>query len=680
MIAQVAAPAWGPPVGAWPWFLVSIAVLALGPVVLWVARRWPALLRGLDGFVLASVGGIVVADVLPEALQRGGVLALLLVAAGLMGPGWLETRLQRAATAVHTLALVMGVLGLALHAALDGAALAGASDAQAQGLATAVLLHRLPEGLTIWWLLAPTQGPRIAALVLLGVAAATATGFGLAAAASGIAETGPLAWVQALVAGSLLHVVFHRTQHVDAAPQTATPGRQWAGGVGALLGLGLLVVVLRHHDAADGHAHQGEVFWELARESALALVIAYAAAGLVQSLLPQASLRWLARGSRLGQAVRGTAFGLPLPICSCGVVPVYRSLALAGTPTAAGIAFLVATPELGLDAVLLSFPLLGAQLAGVRLAAAALVAVVVGISLDWALQRGWTGPALRTEPPKLPDHPTSPGSWTARTLSGLRIGFGDMVDHTGPWVVVGLGVATLGQPLLAGGDMARWPAGLDVPIFALLGMPMYVCASGATPLAAVLIAGGVSPGAGLAFLLTGPATNVSTFGVLAQLHGRRFALGFAGCTAVASIALGWATNLLLQGYRVPALGGPDHEHHGWVDEAALVALVALLVASLLRQGPRGFLGQVLDVARVGHDHDHGTGDHTGHSHAHSPGDHHGHAHAHDHAGHGQPGTGGALGIGPAGAADADACDCGHDHGVGAGAKPLRVKLPPKPAG
>jgi len=662
VIAQISIPAWtgqgawGTDCGAWPWFLMSVAVLALGPGVLWVARRWPALLRGLDGFVLASVGGIVMADVVPEALERGGVPALLLVAAGLMGPGWLEARLQRSANAVHTLALAMGVLGLGLHAALDGAALAGASDTQAQGLAVAVLLHRLPEGLTLWWLLAPTQGPRVAAAVLLGVAAATATGFGLAASASDIVQAGPLAWIQALVAGSLLHVVFHRTQQVDVEPRQEPVGRQWAAATGALLGLGLLVLVLTHHDASDGHAHQGRVFWDLARESALALVVAYAAAGLVQSLLPQASVRWLGRGSRWGQAARGAAFGLPLPICSCGVVPVYRSLAIAGAPTAAGIAFLVATPELGLDAVLLSFPLLGAELAGVRLAAAALVAVLVGVALDWAVHRGWTGQALRVDPPKPADPTGDSGGWRARLVEGLRVGFGDMVDHTGPWVVVGLGVATLGQSLLAAGDLARWPAGLDVPVFALAGMPMYVCASGATPLVAVLIAGGVSPGAGLAFLLTGPATNVSTFGVLAQLHGRRFALGFVGCTAAAAIALGWATNLALHGYRVPALGGPDHEHHGWVDQAALAVLVALLLVSLFRQGPRGFLGQVLDVARVSHGHDH--------------------AHGHDHD----------RGLDRVHGPDqvTQPCDCGHDHGPGdstaaAGPKPIRVKMTAGPS-
>lgn len=636
--------------GAWPWFVVSVLVLALGPLLLAGARRWPPLLALLDGFVLASVGGIVVADVLPEALQRGGLLTLVLVAIGLMGPGWLETRLQTAAAAVHAAAMAIGLAGLALHAALDGAALAAVTDTQARGLATAVLLHRLPEGLTIWWLLAPVYGPRVALLVLLAVAGATAAGFGLASSTDGLINGSGLAWVQALVAGSLLHVVFHRAQQVviqspqpvgdpgsvdsaQAGP-VAAPSWQWAAGSGALLGLALLLAVLSHHDAADGHAEQGKIFWDLARDSALALVIAYAAAGLVQSLLPVASLRWLSGGSRFSQALRGTLFGLPLPICSCGVVPVYRSLALHGVPAAAGLSFLVATPELGIDALLLSVPLLGGPMTIVRLASAALVAIAVGWLLDAAMARGWTGPILRAEPPPLAQITTKAVGLAQRLGDGLRIGFGDMVDHTGPWLLVGLAVATLGQPLLADGDLSRLPIGVDVPLFALLGMPMYVCASGATPLVAVLIAGGVSPGAGLAFLLTGPATNISTFGVLAQLHGRRLALGFAVSMATLAIVAGWVTNGLLPGYQVPTLGGADHDHRSKADEIALLVLAVLFAASLLRQGPRGFLGQVLDVARFGgppaaDDHGDQPNSGSGSSHHH----HHGHGHHHDHGNH-----------------------------------------------
>lgn len=619
---------------AWHWLAVSAAALGLGPAVLALARQWPLLLGFVDGFVLASVGGVVAADVLPDALRHGGVTALALVFAGLLGPGFLEARLHKAAAAVHAAAMAAGVAGLALHAGLDGAALAGARAGGDLGLPTAVLLHRLPEGLTIWWLVAPAYGRWAGAGVLAAVAAATAAGLGLAESAAGWADAGALAWLQALVAGSLLHVVVHRTEHVTSAGAPVRAGNA-AAGVGALAGLGVLAAVLQHHAPGDGHAADAETFWDLARESAPPLLLAYAAAGLVQALLPAGSVRWLAQGSRLGQAVRGALFGLPLPVCSCGVVPVYRSLVLQGVPAAAGLAFLIATPELGLDAVLLSVPLLGVPMAIARVVAAAAVAVTAGWLLAWLTDSGWTGPALRHE---LAAHGAT-GAATAplwqRVRAGLASGFGEMVDHTGPWVLVGLAVAALGQPLFAHTSAERLPAALAVPLWALLGVPMYVCASGATPLVAVLLAAGGSPGAGLAFLLTGPATNLSTFGVLAQLHGRRLAAAFMATMAALAVLAGYVVHAILAGYRPPPLHDTAHSHGGGLADWALACMALLLLASVLRQGPRGFVGQIIAVARPSwppmpagsaqpaappqpHDHHH----HHGHHHD----QHHGHHH------------------------------------------------------
>jgi hypothetical protein len=112
---------------------------------------------------------------------------------------------------------------------------------------------------------------------------------------------------------------------------------------------------------------------------------------------------------------------------------------------------------------------------------------------------------------------------------------------------------------------------------------------------AVLLHKGLSPGAALAFLITGPATSITTFAVLAKLHGRKVTLAFGGVVAITSICLGLALNALL-----PAQTGlahePHAEHGGVLEWVGLVLLTALFVASLLRQGPRGFLAQLLPAA------------------------------------------------------------------------------------
>src|SRR5262249_25962738 len=144
---------------------------------------------------------------------------------------------------------------------------------------------------------------------------------------------------------------------------------------------------------------------------------------------------------------------------------------------------------------------------------------------------------------------------------------------------------------------------------------------GSTPLAAVLMAQGLSPGAALALLLTGPATNVTTFAMLGRLHGKRIAVLFALAMGLGTIALGYLANLLLAGTPLPtALGA--HEHGG--GDVWLWLLGALFFVSLLRQGVRPFLERLFESpANVGAEDEHGCCADDAQGHAHAP---HGPAH------------------------------------------------------
>lgn len=354
----------------------------------------------------------------------------------------------------------------------------------------------------------------------------------------------------------------------------------------------------------------------LALDSAPALLIAYLMSGFVHGLMPRASVAWLRKGSTFSQALRGVLFGMPLPICSCGAIPLYRTFIARGVPPAAAMAFLIAAPEIGLDAALLSVPLLGWKITGVRLATAFLVALLAALIVapfvrgDGEQQAG--GKAL--------DGPA--GSFGSKVFSGLKYGLGMIVDETVPWILLGIGVAAVLEPLVKPGMMAQLPRGLDVPLFALIGMPLYVCASGATPLVAVLIAKGVSPGAAMAFLLTGPATNATTFGIMAKLHGKKAAAAFGISVALLTIAMGYGVNALLPASITVPVSGHENESHGMVAWAALIAMAVIVILSLLRQGPRGFLGQISSLWPLKHRHD-DEEEHDDH-------DEHAHAHAHAH--------------------------------------------------
>jgi uncharacterized membrane protein YraQ (UPF0718 family) len=366
---------------------------------------------------------------------------------------------------------------------------------------------------------------------------------------------------------------------------------EWAA-TGALVAVALLAWLggLNQAFAGDGLSFV-DTFVTLAFESAPALLFAFMGAGLVRGLLTPASTQWISRGSGPSQAAKGMAFGLPLPICSCGVLPLYEGLIRAGVPTTAGLAFLIATPELGLDAILISIPLLGGELTAVRLIAAAVVAFLAAVVLGRLLRVKGQIHARDAS-----DEPSQ--TRMERVRAGLRFGLFELVDHTLPWVLLGLAIAAVCEPVLAHAGLRTLPAGLDVFIFALVGAPIYVCATGATPLAAVLIHAGVSPGAALAFLLTGPATNVTTFGVLARLHGRRGAVLFGVGVLSLAVVVGLLVNLAVPATGMPALHQAAATQPSVLQTVCLALLGLLFLSSLFRQGPRGLVGQVSDAVHV----------------------------------------------------------------------------------
>lgn len=623
--------------------LISIGVLAAAPLLYLLARVTQPTLALLDGFVFVVIGGLVVIHIIPESVQVAGWWALLALFAGLMGPGYLEKGLHRAAAKAHTFALLLALAGLAFHGFLDGVALVdgGDPDGSPRMLALAVVLHRIPVGLTILWLLTPRHGWRWAGGALSAIALATVAGYALGGAFISDSTRQGLAIFQALVAGSLLHVVIHAPDHIVCEHEAG----RWNinSGVGAVLAVVVLFFLgesaLHHGDHASHHqagellsghlAHLGQshgAFWSLAEKSALPLLIAYLGAGLLHGFLPRASMGWLRRRGTLAQSFKGVAFGLPLPVCSCGVIPLYQSLINRGAPASAAMAFLVATPEIGIDALLLSIPLLGTELTVARVLAAAVVAILVG----WTVG-GYADKLQAAVGASVPcANPTVPSDVWHRLRISIKAGLAEVVDNTAPWILLGLTVAAGAVELLDTQWLASVPGFLLVPLMALLGMPVYVCASGATPIVAMLILKGISPGAALAFLLTGPATNITTFGVLSQLHGRRVAIAFGLSVGAMAIACGYLVDAVLPDYQVPALTEPHLEIHSVVF-LALLALLYLL--SILRQGPRRFVGQVLPAA-LSHEH-HDDGDGHGHDdgdgHGHDHGDGHGHNHAEPHS-------------------------------------------------
>ncbi len=610
-----------------PWLslLLSWIALATGPLSYNLLTRRRDTAAIVDGFVCASITALILLHVLPEAYGQAGAAALGAAALGLALPLVLE-RLHSASTSRLIMSLALG--GLLLHTAFDGAGLAtGDGGHHHMALVAAILLHRLPASLGLWWLVRPRRGRRAAwgLLGLMGVC--TTLGFWMGPALMARAGDGA-SLLQAFVSGSLLHVLVHHAPHGKAKV-----GRE---AIGALFGVLTVVGALslgHHSDIAHHHTHAltgyAQRFWHLALESAPALLLGFGLAGIVTTALPQASRRWLRGSTSLTQAARGVLFGLPIPICSCGVVPLYQSLVRQGAPPAAAIAFLIATPELSVEALLLSGVLLGGKLTAARLIAAGAVALIVGMIMARLI------PDVRADLQEAPPRDVRP--WALRLRAAAHQGFVTIVDDTAPWIVAGLAIAAVIEPEALAGLVNALPWGIDVVVFAAVGLPLYVCASGATPLAAALLLAGVSPGAAVAFLLAGPATNVTTFGVLSQLHGRRMAAVFGAAVVGVAILSGLLINLVLG--RDPAQL-VEHAHRaedfGWFHWLTTALMAAFFAASLWRRGPRAWLRDVATLGSHSHAHEHVHGPDCGLDHAHTAAcGHEPHVHGlgcgHDHA-------------------------------------------------
>ena len=597
--------------------MLGFLALCAGPMLVWLLRShaWSTVM--LDSFCLITVSGFALLHLLPESVAQAGWMVLPLAMLGFVLPSIAERTLHHGHPSTRRVVILLAVLGISAHATLDGLFLnvggcahhGHGHEATHELTAWAVILHRIPEGLGIWWIVPRTLGLQSAVILTAVSIAGTSFGYFLGDTVLTDGSQSGLALLQSLLVGSLLHVVLHA--HIPAPREN---GRfHLASLVGAAIGVAVLGTVIHDHFPEGRHGSPADVFVNLALESAPALLIAYVMVGLCHAFMPASWLQNMSSGTRLSQALRGVAVGLPLPVCSCGVVPIYRQLITQGATIAAAIAFLVATPELELAAVMLTWQLMGGEVALMRIGMAAVLALVVGVVVaSFAKQQALDDHAVADQC-SMPD--TKPQGLARRLKSAFVFGFGKAVDSTATWIFTGLLLSALLMPYVDPEWIAGLPRGIDVPVAALIGLPLYVCATGSTPLAAMLLVQGLSPGAVLALLLTGPATNITTFGVLAKLHGKRTALVFACSMWGGSVGLGYLANWAIS---APELTSFSNDHQaGPLAWAILWIMVIVFTLSLLRQGVRPFLERLFESpVNLEDGHDNRQRGHS-HHHAHS---------------------------------------------------------------
>lgn len=323
-------------------------------------------------------------------------------------------------------------------------------------------------------------------------------------------------------------------------------------------------------------------FWDVLSDMAPYLLFGFFVAGALSVLVSPKTVERHLGGRGIWPVLKAAAFGVPLPLCSCGVIPVSASLRRHGASKGAVTGFLLSTPQTGVDSILVTYGLLGPVMAIFR-PVAALVSGVIGGGIVAATDGD--GQEVQTAPEECQDACCAPdGHGPVRRM--LSYGFVTLARDLARPLLLGLAAAALISALVPKDFFASYLGGGVGAILILmaLGIPVYVCATASVPLAFVLIAGGVSPGAAFAFLVTGPATNAATLAVIWRVLGRRTALIYLSTVAISAVAGGLVLDFLVTAKDISA-----GQIAGWmipdpVKWASAVALLGVLGAGLLKKG------------------------------------------------------------------------------------------------
>lgn len=331
--------------------------------------------------------------------------------------------------------------------------------------------------------------------------------------------------------------------------------------------------------------------WELLVEAGPYMLAGFFFAGLVRALIPPgAVVRFLGKRN-LASVLWAAAVGVPLPLCSCGVIPMAAALRREGASKGAVSSFVISTPESGADSVLATYALMDVPMTVVRPLVAFATAFAAGVA---ELLFGRPEPAREAETGRCGcgcddaaegEDERRPAGFGARVASGLRYAFGEMFEDMAIYLFAGFLAAGVLAALVPPAFIAQRLSSPTLQIVALviLGAPVYVCATAATPIAAVLVAKGVTPGAALAFLLAGPATNAASLAVLTKYLGRRSVVIYLATIIICALAAGVALNAFYDGFGLVATAvgaAPAAEGFDYVGTVAAAAFVLLCLNGL----------------------------------------------------------------------------------------------------
>jgi uncharacterized membrane protein YraQ (UPF0718 family) len=320
--------------------------------------------------------------------------------------------------------------------------------------------------------------------------------------------------------------------------------------------------------------------WLVTCEMSPYLMLGFLVAGLLSVIISPSTVERHLGQPGLWQVIKASLLGVPLPLCSCSVVPVAASLYRHGATKGATLSFLASTPQTGIDSIAVTWSLLGPVVTLFRI----VVAFISGILSGAGIQVGRKAAADDAE--RQSEKPTcaccAGDQASPRILRALRYGFVTLPRDMGRAMFIGLVISGLLTALVPENYFADklGPGVVSMLLMMVIGIPIYTCSSGSVPVALALVHAGVSPGAALVFLVTGPATNAATVATIAKVLGRRAIITYLACICLTALGAGLLLDSVMTAEALPLHPSHAHETGG----VGLKAIWAILLLGVLAQG------------------------------------------------------------------------------------------------
>ncbi len=329
-------------------------------------------------------------------------------------------------------------------------------------------------------------------------------------------------------------------------------------------------------------------FWMFCQEAAPFLLMGLFVAGLVHQFINVTMIQRHLGNGKLSSVFKAAILGVPLPLCSCSVIPAAVTLKKQGASNGATSAFLIATPESGIDSISITYAMMDLPMTIIRPVAAFLSAFLAGGINHYKNDfKGETEidsccAKKKAEEQKVPSCcvKKKEASFSGRFMKAVHFAYFDLIDDIATWLLIGLFAGALITTLVPM-ELIQTANGTTGRLLILaIGIPLYICASASTPIAAGLMLKGLSPGTALILLLVGPATNISNIAVLQKYIGRKGVIINILSIGLVALLLSYVVDALYlkMGWPLPLSGGGSMEEQGtlWQSIAAGILLILLV--------------------------------------------------------------------------------------------------------